>query len=66
MYFSDMYTDRRIPKMLNNDPILYGESLRYLFQHELSVVLFTFTILFKWSKESVSLILESSTMREYR
>ncbi len=27
MYFSDIYVDRRIPKHLQNDPVLYGECL---------------------------------------
>ena len=27
LYFSDVFTDRRIPKNLKNDPVLYGECL---------------------------------------
>ncbi len=27
MYFSDVYADRRVPKQLVNDPVLYGECL---------------------------------------
>ncbi|MDR4518317.1 MAG: methyltransferase domain-containing protein [Nitrosomonas sp.] len=27
LYFSDVYSDRRIPKELTNDPVLYGECL---------------------------------------
>ncbi len=27
LYFSDVFTDRRIPKHLKNDPVLYGECL---------------------------------------
>ena len=29
MYFSDVYSDRRVPEHLQNDPVLWGECLSY-------------------------------------